>query len=121
MANYSESMFCQDNYSNCSDCNSSNVQLNIEDTLQAFLESWESTVGIFIKAYVNFAGVILTFLNNFLVILIFIFGIQVKRQVTKQMRIYYIAIAIGDTSTVIPLQATYWAGNYIIFLIVYKE
>ena len=82
------------------------------DPLTAFLQAWENSAGNIIKGHVLGIGLILTCVNNFLILLILCFGHEVENQMTKSMRIYYAAIALGDTSTVFPLHATYFAGKH---------
>ena len=83
-----------------------------DDPLTAFLKSWENTAGNFVKGYVLSIGVLLTCINNIIVIIILKFGSEVKLQMTQPMRIYYGALAFGDTNAAI-LHFTYWAGRRI--------
>ena len=80
------------------------------DPLIGFLKNWESVVGNYVKGYLLPIGVLLTLLNNFIVLAIIVKGRNVRNRISGQMRIYYASLAIGDTSTAIPLHATYFAG-----------
>ncbi len=83
-----------------------------DDALTSFLKNFENSAGNIVKAYVLSTGFLLTVINNVLVILVLNFGSEVKTQVNGPMRIYYQAIAIGDTNAAI-LHFTYWAGTNI--------
>ena len=91
-----------------------NGGFNITETrsfMKIFLQNWEDSVGNFVMGYINPAGVFLTLVNNLMVILVFYYGPQVKAEIPIQMRINYVALAFGDTSTSLPLHATYWLGK----------
>ena len=81
-----------------------------EDSLVQTMENWEILIGNFVKGYILLAGIALTLINNFIVILVFLLGKHVKSDVKKQMRLYYTALAFGDLSTALSLHATYLAG-----------
>ena len=76
-----------------------------------FLKQWEGIYGNYTKGYVLPIGVLLTVINNLIIFLVVSFGPNVRKRVSPQMRIYYGAIAIADTSTSFPLHATYFAGK----------
>ena len=84
----------------------------MEDHLTEFLKIWENSAGNFVKGYVLSIGVLLTCLNNIIILIILTFGSEVKLQMTQSMRIYYGALAFGDTNAAI-LHFTYWAGRRI--------
>ena len=72
---------------------------------------WENTIGNYAKGYFLLIGIILTLINNLAVLVVLLKGSQVKKKISKQMYTYYIAIAIGDTCTVITTHASYFAGK----------
>ena len=82
-----------------------------DDPLTGFLKIFENSAGNIVKGYVLSTGVLLTVINNFFVIIVLNFGSEVKTQVNVPMRIYYQALAVGDTNAAI-LHFTYWAGSF---------
>lgn len=54
--------------------------------------------------------IFISFLNNTIVILIFIFNKQVIQRITKSVRIYYVAISISDINDTITVHLRYFLG-----------
>ncbi len=84
------------------------------DTENDSLENLEKIIGNYVKGWLLPIGIVFAIINNLIVILVCFFGQEVKTQVSKQMRIYYIGLAIGDLSTSLPMHATYFLGKFLI-------
>ncbi len=80
------------------------------DPFVEFLIYWERNIGNYVKGYVLPIGILLSVINNLITLYICGWGREAKRKITPQMRIYYSALAIFDTSTAIFLHGTYFGG-----------
>lgn len=67
----------------------------------------------FMFMYILPPTIFLSWINNSLVIIMFLFNKQVIQRITKSVRIYYIAIAITDISDSTSLHLRYFLGNMI--------
>lgn len=63
-----------------------------------------------IEAYVLPAFIILTIINNILVLIIYITSKDVTKRIKSSIRVYYITTAIGDIIAIIPLHLTFFLG-----------
>ena len=70
-----------------------------------------------IEAYVLPVLVVLTIVNNVLVLIIFITSKDVTKHLKQSIRIYYIATAVGDAFVPIPFHFTYFLGTHLLFRI----
>lgn len=61
-------------------------------------------------AYILPVGILLSLLNNLVVIFIFLFGPNTQRTVSKSLCVYYIAIALSDINSTVAAHLTYFLG-----------
>ena len=66
----------------------------------------------FMFMYILPPTIILSWVNNTIVIIMFWFNKQVIQRITKSVRLYYIAIAITDISDSTSLHLRYFLGTF---------
>ena len=69
-----------------------------------------SNINDYLMAYCIPVEVILTVINNALVVLLLTKNRPLKSKLGKTVRLYYIAFALGDTNTVLASHLSYFLG-----------
>lgn len=89
----------------------------VEQTLLSISHYINISILPVILKYTFGPTILLSFLNNAIVILVFLLNKKVISKITKSVRIYYIAISLADICDTITVHIRYWGGkilsNYI--------
>ncbi len=89
-----------------------NFSLNISSNIDLYIIFKTYIFWNTISYFLPFA-IALSLINNVIIIGIFMKSKRVINNITKTMRIYYIAIAISDINISLPLHLTYFLGKFI--------
>ena len=68
-----------------------------------------------ILKYILGPTILLSFINNAIVISVFLLNKQVISKITKSVKVYYIAISIADICDTITVHIRYWGGNNFLY------
>lgn len=91
---------------------SNSLILNEEVTILMQIVSFiNSYVLPTILSYLLIPAILLSLINNSLIIIIFSSSKQISTRITKSVRVYYIAMAISDINDTISCHLRYFLGN----------